>query len=214
MTGQPSDTQISETLKSYYSAPATAHFCHQVRAYIDLLLRWNQRISLTTVTDPSQIMRFHFGESLFAIDQVPIRHGRLADVGSGAGFPAVPMRMAIEGLHVTLIESNRKKAAFLSEIVRELKLTNVDVNSSRMEDVTNRESAFDYVTARAVLIDESVLAWALSVLKRDGKAILWLGQEDSNKISRSRQFRWRSPVKIPDTDRRVVLVGTSPLASE
>jgi 16S rRNA (guanine527-N7)-methyltransferase len=212
MTKQLNDSQIAETLEPYLSAAVTALLCDQIRVYIDLLLRWNRRISLTTVTETSQILRFHFGESLFAIAPVPIRHGRLADVGSGAGFPAVPIRMAIEGLHVTLIESNRKKAAFLSEIVRELKLTNVDVNSCRMEDVTNRESAFDYVTARAVLIDESVLAWASSVLNRDGKAILWLGQEDSTKISLSTRFCWRSPVRIPDTDRRVVLVGTNPLA--
>jgi 16S rRNA (guanine527-N7)-methyltransferase len=214
MTAQPDDAQIAETLRSYYPAPVTTHLCDQIRVYIEILLRWNRRISLTTVTNPLQILRFHFGESLFAIDQVPIRYGRLADVGSGAGFPAVPIRMAAEGLHVTLIESNRKKAAFLSEITRELKLANVDVNSCRMEDVTNRESAFDYVTARAVLIDESVLAWTSSVLNHDGKAILWLGQEDSTKISLSTRFDWRSQVKIPDTDRRVVLVGTNVLASE
>ena len=213
MTVQPNDAQIAETLKPYYPAPVTPHFCRQVRAYIDLLLHWNRRISLTTVTDPSQILRFHFGESLFAIDRIPIRHGRLADVGSGAGFPAVPIRMALEGLQVTLIESNRKKAAFLSEVVRELKLANVQVNSCRMEDLTNRESAFDFVTARAVSIDESVLAWASSVLNRDGKVILWLGQEDSTKISLSGRFRWHPEAKIPETERRVVLVGTNTPAS-
>jgi 16S rRNA (guanine527-N7)-methyltransferase len=213
MTAQPADAQIAESLKTYYSAPVTTRLCDQIRVYIEILLRWNRRISLTTVTDPLQILRFHFGESLFAIDQVPIRYGRLADVGSGAGFPAVPIRMATEGLHVTLIESNRKKAAFLSEIVRELTLTNVDVNSCRMEDVTNLDSAFDYVTARAILIDESVLAWASSVLNRDSKAVLWLGQEDSNKISLSTRFRWRPEAKIPGTYRRVILVGAHPLAS-
>lgn len=214
MTEQPNDRQIAEAITPYYSAPVTTHFCDQVRAYIDLLLRWNLRISLTAVTDPSQILRFHFGESLFAIDQIPIRHGRLADVGSGAGFPAVPIRMALEGVHVTLIESNRKKAAFLSEAIRQLKLANMEVDSCRMEEVTARESAFDFVTARAVLIDDSVLAWASSVLKRDGNAVLWLGQEDSAKISLSTRFRWRPESKIPDTDRRVVLVGTNARATK
>jgi 16S rRNA (guanine527-N7)-methyltransferase len=214
MTAQPTNAQIAQALKPYYTAALTAHFCDQVRTYIDLLLRWNRRISLTTVTDPSQILRFHFGESLFAIDQIPIRHGRLADVGSGAGFPAVPIRMALEGVHVTLIESNRKKAVFLSEAVRELELANVDVNSCRMEDVTNRESAFDFVTARAISIDDAVLAWASSALKRDGKAVLWLGQEDSDKISLSNRFRWRPPAKTPGTENRVILVGTNTLASE
>ncbi|MGB8438212.1 MAG: 16S rRNA (guanine(527)-N(7))-methyltransferase RsmG [Candidatus Acidiferrales bacterium] len=213
-TAQPSDVQIAQILKSYYSAAITAHFCDQVRVYIDLLLRWNRRISLTTVTDPSQILGFHFGESLFAIEKVPIRYGRLADVGSGAGFPAVPIRMALEGLHVTLIESNLKKAAFLSEAIRELKLANVVVDSRRMEDVIDRVSAFDFVSARAVVIDDSVLAWASSALNRDGKAVLWLGQKDSAKVSLSSRFRWRPEATIPGTERRVVLVGTNTLASE
>ena len=170
MTVQPNDAQIAETLKPYYPAACDPTLLRQVRAYIDLLLRWNRRISLTTVTDPSQILRFHFGESLFAIDRIPIRHGRLADVGSGAGFPAVPIRMALEGLQVTLIESNRKKAAFLSEVVRELKLANVQVNSCRMEDlqIANQRSISSLPVRSA--IDESVLAWASSVLNRDGKA--------------------------------------------
>jgi 16S rRNA (guanine527-N7)-methyltransferase len=214
MTVQPNDAHIAEALKPYYPAPVSAHFCHQVRTYIELLLRWNRRISLTTVTDPSQILRFHFGESLFAIDQVPIRYGRLADVGSGAGFPAVPIRMALGGLQVTLIESNRKKAAFLSEVVRELKLANVEVNSRRMEDVTTHEPARDFVTVRAVLIDDSVLAWASRVLNRDGKAVLWLGQEDSTKVSVSTRFRWRPEAKVPGTERRVVLIGANAPTSE
>src|SRR5271156_2910307 len=93
-----------------YGVAANDLLCEQIRMYIDLLLRWNQKTSLTTVTDPTEILRFHFGESLFAAGCVPIRHGRLADVGSGAGFPAVPIRMVSEGLEVILVESNQKKA--------------------------------------------------------------------------------------------------------
>src|SRR5271167_1558568 len=108
-----------------YSVTTTALLCDQIRIYIDLLLRWNQRTSLTAVTEPIEILRFHFGESLLAVSTVPIRHGRLADVGSGAGFPAVPIRMVSEQLSVVLIESNQKKATFLMEIVRALELEHV-----------------------------------------------------------------------------------------
>ena len=121
-----SDEIIIAALKDYGVA-TSARLCDQVRIYIDLLLRWNQKTSLTTVTDPAEILRFHFGESLLAVELVPIRHGRLADVGSGAGFPAVPIRMVAEALHVILIESNQKKATFLAEIIRELQLQNVEV---------------------------------------------------------------------------------------
>ncbi|MGB7752304.1 MAG: 16S rRNA (guanine(527)-N(7))-methyltransferase RsmG, partial [Candidatus Acidiferrales bacterium] len=143
-----------------YGATASARLCDQIRIYVDLLLRWNQRTSLTTVTDPEGIVRFHFGESLLAVTAVPIRHGRLADVGSGAGFPAVPIRMVSEDLNVILIESNQKKATFLSEIVRELQLANVDVRRSRMEEIDFSRDTVDFVTARAIGIDDEFLDWS------------------------------------------------------
>lgn len=174
-------------------------------------------MSLTTVTDPLQILRFHFGESLFSLSQVPIRHGRLADVGSGAGFPAVPIRMALAGLHITLLESNRKKCAFLSEVVRELALTNVDIHQGRMEEMKSIQCEFDFVTARAVAIDDAFLAWASIALRPAGSVVLWLGQDDCVRISRSEKFAWRTPIKIPDSERRVLLIGmhrdTSPRRS-
>lgn len=201
------DSQIAEVLRPYYAEEVSGHFCDQVRSYIDLLLRWNRRMSLTTVTEPLQVLRFHFGESLFAISQVPIRHGRLADVGSGAGFPAVPIRMALEAIHVTLIESNRKKCAFLSEVARELALNNFDVHSGRMEDMEGRSAQFDFVTARAVAMDAAYLRWAQNRLAPRGEVVLWLGQEDCKKISRSERFEWRAPIRIPNSDRRYLLIG-------
>jgi 16S rRNA (guanine527-N7)-methyltransferase len=209
MTDRLDDSQIAGILRPYYTYDLSNCFCDQIRSYIDLLLRWNRRMSLTTVTDPFQILRFHFGESLFAIAQVPIRHGRLADVGSGAGFPAVPIRMALGDVSLTLIESNRKKCAFLSEVVRELGLGNVIVYPGRMEEIGELQSQLDFVTARAVAIDETVLAWAASSLKPEGSAVLWVGQDESTRISLTNRFHWRPPVKIPDSDRRFLLIGGS-----
>ncbi|MGC2290701.1 MAG: 16S rRNA (guanine(527)-N(7))-methyltransferase RsmG [Candidatus Acidiferrales bacterium] len=204
---QLEDAQIVAALRPYYETPLSSHFCDQTRSYIALLLRWNRRMSLTTVTDPAQILRFHFGESLFAIGHVPIRHGRLADVGSGAGFPAVPIRMAIDGLSVTLIESNRRKCAFLSEVVRELALANVEVYAERMADLEDQSAHFDFTSARAVAIDDTYLRWAENCLGTGGKVILWLGQEDSAKVCTSKRFGWRAPIKIPNSDRRYLLIG-------
>ena len=101
------------------SFPAS-ELCERIRTYISLLLRWNQSISLTTVTNSDEILRFHFGESLFAASAFSLENGRLADVGSGAGFPGLPLAMLLPDLNVTLIESNAKKFTFLSEVVREL----------------------------------------------------------------------------------------------
>ena len=124
MTESLSDLRIAEILSVYGIATSPA-LAGAIRTYISMLVRWNSRISLTTVVDPVEILKFHFGESLFAISKVPISFGRLADVGSGAGFPGLPLGIFLPDLEVVLIESNVKKAAFLSEVIRELKADNV-----------------------------------------------------------------------------------------
>jgi 16S rRNA (guanine527-N7)-methyltransferase len=203
---QLSDEVIAMELRPY-GATASARLCDQIRIYVDLLLRWNQRTSLTTVTDPEGIVRFHFGESLLAVTAVPIRHGRLADVGSGAGFPAVPIRMVSEDLNVILIESNQKKATFLSEIVRELQLANVDVRRSRMEEIDFSRDTVDFVTARAIGIDDEFLDWSRKALNPDGSVVLWLGEESAREVSLDASWKWADSIRIPQSERRVVLHG-------
>ena len=191
-----------------YGITASARLCDQIRMYIDLLLRWNQKTSLTTVTDPEQVLRFHFGESMLAVPAVPIRHGRLADVGSGAGFPAVPIRMVSDDLSVILIESNQKKSTFLAEVVRELQLQNVEVRRSRMEDVPLGDEPVDFVSARAVKIDDEFLNWSHQALTRNGSLVLWLGEGDATNISKRQGWKWADPIRIPHAERRVILRGT------
>jgi 16S rRNA (guanine527-N7)-methyltransferase len=191
-----------------YGVTATDVLCDQIRTYIDLLLRWNQKTSLTTVTDLAEILRFHFGESLFAAGTVPIRHGRLADVGSGAGFPAVPIRMVSENLEVILVESNQKKATFLAEVLRELDLNNVEIRRSRMDDVHLAEHKVDFVTARAIGIDDDFLKWSHSTLKSGGSVVLWLGAADASSISKNAAWKWSDLIHIPRSDRRVILCGS------
>jgi 16S rRNA (guanine527-N7)-methyltransferase len=204
---QFTDAQITRVLDPY-NVEITLKLCDQIRVYTDLLLRWNRRISLTAVLDPIEILRFHFGESLFAVSSVPIRRGRLADVGSGAGFPAIPIRMASEDLQLALIESNRKKSAFLAEVARELDLSGVVIHSERMEEMRDEDFKVDFITARAVAVDNFFMEWSAAHLKDAGKVALWLGREDSERISRSISQEWRAPIKIPGTDRRVILVGS------
>src|SRR5438094_5607441 len=89
----------------------------QLSLYLDLLLKWNSKINLTAVRDPEEIVTRHFGESLFAARQLfpePIA-GTVIDVGSGAGFPGIPIKIWNDAADLTLIESNQKKAVFLHE---------------------------------------------------------------------------------------------------
>jgi 16S rRNA (guanine527-N7)-methyltransferase len=200
------EKHTEEELRPYGLTP-TAEFCEKTRAYIELLLRWNRRISLTAVTNPSQILRFHFGESLFAISAAGIRDGRLADVGSGAGFPGVPLAMALPALDVTLIESNVKRAAFLSELHRQLKLDRVHIYHGRA-DTLKREALFDVVAARAVGRYADLLEWAKMRLTAGGRVVLWLGEQQVENVRMSATWHWQNPVPIPGTRNRFIVVGS------
>jgi len=202
------DTYIRRALEPY-GVVASPEICDAVLKYCALLVQWNQKISLTAVRDPEQILRFHFGESIFAAAAVPIRGGRLADVGSGAGFPGLPLRIAVSGLSVTLIESNAKKATFLSEVIRELRLDHCDVFRGRMESYpVDNGGRFDFIAARALGQHDRMLKWAREKLSPSGKVVLWLGEEDAAEISQAAGWSWGPPILIPGSDRRVLLVGS------
>lgn len=202
-----SNSEIAEALRPYGISAAPA-LCEAIKAYISLLLRWNSKISLTTVTNPLEIVRFHFGESMFAANCIPISKGRLADVGTGAGFPGIPLRMMAPGLSLILIESSIKKAAFLSEIVRELGLDDVQVFRGRMEEFPPDASQLDFVTARALGMHPELLSWSRSHLSGGGRLLLWLGEADAGDICRTQKWDWKDPFAIPHSKRRVILVGS------
>lgn len=201
------DEEIAQVL-AIYDVEVTSRLCDQIRAYTNLLLRWNRRISLTTIAEPLEILRLHFGESFLAVPTVPIHDGRLADVGSGPGFPAIPIRMASPDVALNLIESNHKKAAFLAELVRELDLPNVQIHPGRMEELVGGTRDFDFITARAVAVDRAFLLWCEDHLKPDGKLVLWLGRQASEELSLVRSWRWSNPIHVPQTRQRVILVGS------
>jgi 16S rRNA (guanine527-N7)-methyltransferase len=172
------------------------------------LLRWNEKIALTTVTDPAEILRFHFGESMFAALQASIRHGRLADVGTGAGFPAIPISMIVPDLYCILIESNQKKATFLSEVVRALQLDKVEVYRRRMESLVSPSQKLDFSISRALGMHAEFLSWSSAHLNVPGKVILWVGDKDATQISLSKDWIWSAPCRIPDAEHRVLLIGS------
>lgn len=201
----PSDVQIRATLSAYGFGPTQA-FCEKTRAYIDLLLKWNRRVALTSITSADEILRVHFGESLFAIQAAHIATGRLADVGSGAGFPGVPLAMALPGFEMSLIESNAKKAAFLSELVRVLELMNARVHHGRAESMSVDER-FDIVAARATGEYRQLLRWSEERLNADGKAVLWLGEKQIDELAGAKGWVWQRPVRISRTKGRFILVG-------
>jgi 16S rRNA (guanine527-N7)-methyltransferase len=209
-----SNQGIADILAEYsVTADGAAPLIDGIQSYVSLLLQWNQSISLTTITDPEEIVRFHFGESLFAASCVPIRHGRLADVGAGAGFPGLPLRMLIPSLNLTLIESNAKKATFLSEVLRRLALDRVQISRVRMDEFKGEpnlrpHSCFDFITARAFGQFEDLLRWSRAHLSKSGRLVLWLGRDGLASISKTEGWTWATPARIPGSDRRFIVSGS------
>lgn len=190
-----------------YGVDASDTLCSQIRSYSELLLRWNESIALTTVTDPIEIVRFHFGESLFAASLLAPLAGRLVDLGSGAGFPGLALKLIAPELSVELVESNLKKATFLSEATRTLDLKDVHVHRMRFEELPVDHRRFEFITARALGLHESILEWSVLMLGATGRLALWLSGEDAAKLSKSAQWIWQAPRLIPATKERYVLVG-------
>jgi len=147
---------IAHLLEPYFPAPS-ALLLDQLSTYLDLLVKWNAHTNLSAIRDPERMVERHFGESLFAARHLPSGE-TLLDLGSGAGFPGLPIALAHPGLHITLAESQNKKASFLREAVRTLQVP-VEVWAGRVENLAATR-LFDLVTLRAV--DNPTLALELA----------------------------------------------------
>jgi 16S rRNA (guanine527-N7)-methyltransferase len=203
----PADRIIEALRPLGINVPET--HARQIAEYIRLLVVWNRKVSLTTVTDPNQILIRHFGESLFGAHAAGISSGSLLDVGSGAGFPALPIAIFSAEIHETLLEPNVKKAAFLSEVCRTLGLVDrVKILRSRLETYESEKSGFDFITSRAVHVTAPFLDRCSDLLRPGGKLVLWLGQEDAESLVTTPGWVWADPAKIPGSERRQVVCGT------
>ena len=206
--------RIAELLAPFTGEETLApRLLEALQRYLDLLLRWNARVNLTAVRDPEKIVTRHFGESLFA-GRVLLRAGRegaaaaltLADVGSGAGFPGIPMKLFAPGIELTLIESHNKKAVFLREVVRSLGLDRAQVFCGRAEHWTKTA---DLVTLRAVEQFERALPVAAKLVAEDGRLGLLIGarQDSATQQVLGGNWRWEESVSVPGTEARVVIAA-------
>lgn len=198
--------QIARLLLPY--ATLSAGQLSQTRDYVALLLKWNARVNLTAVRDAEQIVTRHFGESFFAARQL-VPHGwqgKVIDVGSGAGFPGVPLAMWAPQTEVTLIESNSKKGAFLSEVIRALGLKHARVAGQRAELFSG---SAELVTMRAVEQFEKAMPAAMRLVARGGRLSLMIGK---SQVSAAKElgggFEWGEAIQLPGGHSRVLLVGT------
>lgn len=147
----------------------------QLIAYLELLLRWNEKINLTAIRNPHACLQRHFAESLYLGRWVELK-GKLLDIGSGAGFPGLCLKIIFPELQVTLLEPVAKKRAFLKEVVRVCGMKRVEVRRERLVDFAGGGAGpvFDAATARAVGHLEELIRLAWRCLKEGGDLFLWL----------------------------------------
>jgi len=181
----------------------------QVSTYLALLLKWNARTNLTAISDPEEIITRHFGESLFAARLLfaPGSDESAIDIGSGAGFPGLPLKIWSPNLRLTLIESNQRKAVFLREVARALHLTGMTVRTDRAEQL---EIEANVVSLRAVERFEAVLPVARRLLSSGGRMGLLIGNSQADKAkSLLPDVRWELAAPMPSSASRLLLVGTA-----
>ena len=183
-------------------------------AYLALLLRWNRAYNLTAIRDPGEMVRKHLLDSLAmhaSVEAIAAQGGQLADLGTGAGLPGIPLAIACPGLRVALVESNGKKARFLREAVRILGLRNARVLESRIEAVAET-GAFDAITARALATLPLILELGGRLLSPDGVLLAMKGAVPEEEIA-ALPAGWRvadvRPLTVPGVDaaRHLVVVS-------
>lgn len=179
----------------------------QIQQYMGMLLAWNDKVNLTAIRDPLEILYRHFCESMFAAVAVPIDSGRLADVGSGGGFPGLPLKIIRPEIELMLVESNVKKATFLAEVTREIGLNNARVLVSRFEELGEELTPLDTVCSRAVGEFVPFLTWAASERIAAKQVVLWIGGRDLEEVRRVPDWEWKEPISVPKSLRRFLLVG-------
>jgi 16S rRNA (guanine527-N7)-methyltransferase len=217
-------TLLEPFLGSEDVTPGAPTLFQNISTYIDILLRWNARINLTAVRGPEQIITRHFGESLFVARQLfphtlspaasVLAEGscRLADLGSGAGFPGIPIKLWEPGISLALIESNHKKATFLREVARALTLTDINILNIRAEHLDPAlHRSFQVVTLRAVERFVDILPAAVTLLAPSARLALLIGASQRDQARKILpQLSWSDPTAIPLSNSRILLIGQSP----
>ncbi len=154
------------------------------------LIKWNQKINLTTITDPKEVATNHFLDSLIPVRFLP-PDGAMLDIGSGGGFPGIPIKVLLPKLSVTLIDASRKKVSFLKHVLRTLKLENIEAHHLRAEELANLPNhihRFDVIISRALTSLTSFVRMALPLLACGGLIIALKGDLGNTELADLRDY--------------------------
>lgn len=157
--------------------------------YMNLLIEWNEKINLTAITEPKEIIIKHFIDSLTVLKDVKGKN-TLVDVGTGAGFPGIPLKIMNEEIKITLLDSLNKRINFLNEVIKELDLRNIETMHSRVEEAGKNKKyreSFDIATARAVANLSTLSEYMLPLVRVGGKSICMKGSEVGEELQNSKK---------------------------
>ena len=191
------ETELAALLQPFDLRLADSQIA-QLQTYLEVLLRWNAKINLTAIRRPEECVTRHFGESLFLARWVHLE-GRLLDIGSGAGFPGLALKIPFPDLAVTLLEPTTKKRAFLKEVARACEFRDVEVCGKRLEEFADdARPSFDNASSRAVGHFETLLSLTARCLKPGGRLYLWLSRDQGSQLGAATDcLRWGPPIPLP-----------------
>jgi 16S rRNA (guanine527-N7)-methyltransferase len=196
---------LSQLLVEAGLSPLDSSHSARFDAYNDLIVRWNQRINLTSIRDGEGILRRHFVESIACARALPAGIRNLLDFGSGAGLPGIPIALCRPEIEVTLAESQNKKAAFLREVIRVLGIR-AKVHAGRAEMLDFR---FDCVVLRAVDRMELAVQAGTGLVGPYGRLALLISQADlpGLQAAAGASYDWIPAVTLPGSERRILALG-------
>ncbi len=202
------DLQKSHLTKQLSAAlpDALSGVREQLIEFLYFLQKWNKAYNLTAITDPDKMLTHHLLDSLAIAPH--LTGDRVLDVGTGAGFPGIPLAFTHPDKHFTLLDSNGKKTRFLVQAVTEFGLKNVEVVQSRVEDFTT-EACFDAITTRAVGSVADIISNSQHLLCPDGHWFFMKGLLPEQELERVKQPFEIIPLQISglDEERHLVIVS-------
>ena len=190
---------------------------NQLYDYMNLLIEWNKKINLTAIIEPKEIILKHFVDSL-TISKYINEKSTLIDIGTGAGFPGIPLKILRDNINITLVDSLNKRIKFLDEVIEKLNLDNIKTVHGRAEEIgrnTEYREKFDYATSRAVANIATLSEYLIPLINKNGKCIYMKGPDINDELEKGKKainvlggkIFEKEEFKLPSSDiRRTIIV--------